>query len=164
MRILLFFILILILGGCTTVKVAKEVTKATNSIKTSVDNLINKKQKSEEQDGSVVKNIDIDLKNLEKEKEEVKKLVSSQKKIIKVNFVGKTLNELKSKLGEESLNRFDGNTQIVRFDISTCKLFLFFNPNLSVPRVEHYEIRNKLGNLETSKDKIQSCYRNYDLS
>ena len=40
MRLFLFFSFIIILPGCTGIEVAKEVTKATASIKTSVANII----------------------------------------------------------------------------------------------------------------------------
>ena len=41
MRILILFCLIFILSNCSTVEVAKEVTKASKSIGTSVNNIIN---------------------------------------------------------------------------------------------------------------------------
>ena len=40
MRIFLLFILIILLSNCTTVEFAKEITKATKSIKTSSNNII----------------------------------------------------------------------------------------------------------------------------
>ena len=40
MRLFLFFCFIIFLSGCTSIEVAKEVTKATASIKTSVENII----------------------------------------------------------------------------------------------------------------------------
>ena len=164
MRILLLFTIIVMLTSCTTVKVAKEVTKATNSIKTSVDKLINKKQARSEQEENKVQNIEAEIQILEKEKEKEKELVNSQKKIFKTNFMGKTLKEIKSKLGEENLNRYDGNTQMVRFDINSCKLFFFFNTSINNPRVEYYEIRDELGTLINTKVNIQNCYKNYNLS
>ena len=164
MRILLFFTIIIMLTGCTTVKVAKEVTRATNSIKTSVDKLINKKQVENEKGGDRVQDIEAEIQILEKEKEKEKELANSQKKIFKTNFMGKTLKEIKSKLGEEKLNRYDGNTQIVRFDINSCKLFFFFNTSINNPRVEYYEIRDEVGTLINTKVNIQNCYKDYSLS
>ena len=40
MRLFLFFSFIILLPGCTSIEVAKEVTKATASIKTSITNVI----------------------------------------------------------------------------------------------------------------------------
>ena len=40
MRIFFFIIIVTLLSGCTTIEVAKEVTKASKSIKKSVDNMI----------------------------------------------------------------------------------------------------------------------------
>ena len=84
MRILFFFILIITLSGCATVEVAKEVTKATKSIKTSVDNIVSLIEKDKE------------IVEIEKEKE--KKIVIEQKKITKINFTEKKLYEIKKKI------------------------------------------------------------------
>ena len=48
MRIFFFIFLILVLNNCTTIEVAKEVSKATTSIKTSVDNMIKTLEKDKE--------------------------------------------------------------------------------------------------------------------
>ena len=40
MRILLFFVILLLLSNCTTIEVAKEVSKASKSIKNSVQKVI----------------------------------------------------------------------------------------------------------------------------
>jgi len=177
MRILLFLIFILILSGCSSVKVAKEITKATSSIKTSVKKIINNEEKIKkkldiselsigENEEKYIEIIDTFAKkketlNIEKKKE--KKLFREQKKIIKINFLGKTLKQLKSDLGEPQLIRFDGNTKTARFDTKKCRLFLFFNSIVSVPRVEHFEIRDIKGNLINTKEKIQICYKDFQL-
>ena len=36
---ILYILLIIILNGCATVEIAKEVTKATNSVKTTIKNI-----------------------------------------------------------------------------------------------------------------------------
>ena len=43
-----FFLSLILLQGCTTIEVAKEVTKATSSVKTSIDNIISKKKSTDE--------------------------------------------------------------------------------------------------------------------
>ena len=170
MQIFLFFIFILLLSGCTTIEVAKEVTKASKSIKTSVSNIINIDKKTEEiedNDESVAlinDSIEKEKEILEVEKKKEKKVVKEQKKIIKINFIGKTLNKIKSSLGEPQLIRLDGNTKTVRFDKNSCRLFLFFNSNNSLQKVEHFEIRDIQGNLINSKERIQDCYKYFNLT
>jgi len=170
MRIFLFFSFILIQSGCTSIEVAKEVTKASKSIKESVNQIINIEKKTEEiednDETSVVINDSIkkEKKILEVEKKKEKKLVKEQKKIIKINFIGKTLNKIKSSLGEPQLIRLDGNTKTVRFDKNSCRLFLFFNSSKTTPLVEHFEIRNIKGDLINSKEKIQVCYKYFNLT
>ncbi|SVC72504.1 uncharacterized protein METZ01_LOCUS325358, partial [marine metagenome] len=122
MRIFLFFSFILIQSGCTSIEVAKEVTKASKSIKESVNKIINIEKKTketkdnkeiednDESSAAINDSIEKERKILEIEKKKEKKLVKEQKKIIKINFIGKTLNEIKSSLGEPQLIRIDGNT------------------------------------------------------
>ena len=170
MRIFLFFTFILLQSGCTTIEVAKEVTKASKSIKTSVSNIINIDKKTEEIEdndesvASINDSIEKEKEILEVEKKKEKKVVKEQKKIIKINFIGKTLNKIKSSLGEPQLIRLDGNTKTVRFDKNSCRLFLFFNSNKSPPKVEHFEIRDIQGNLINSKERIQDCYKYFNLT
>jgi len=45
-----------------------------------------------------------------------------------------------------------------------CRLFFFFNSNLNLPRVEHFEIRDTKGNLIDKKEHIQNCYKNFKLT
>ena len=138
------------MSSCATVEVAKEVAKATNSLKATVDNMIDSIEKDKE--------------ILEVEKEEEKKLIIEQKKITMIDFSGNNLNEIKLLLGQEDINRIDGNTQTLRYDSASCRLFLFFNITLKVSRVEYFEIRNSYGKLITSKDEIENCYRDFSLS
>ena len=42
------FLSAILLQGCTTIEVAKEVTKATKSVKTSIDNIISKDESDKE--------------------------------------------------------------------------------------------------------------------
>ena len=92
------------------------------------------------------------------------KLAKKQQKIVELNFFNKTLDELRQDWGNPSLLRNDGNTQIARFDTLSCRLFLFFNSNQNLPKVEHFEIRDTKGNLIDKKEDIQNCYNNFKLT
>ena len=170
MRIFLFFTFILILSGCATIEVVKEVAKASKSVEPAVNQIINTDKKNKEiednDESSTTANDTIKKQKaiLEVEKKKEKKLVKEQKKIIKINFLGKTFNEIKSKLGEPSLIRLDGNTKTVRFNNSSCRLFLFFNSNKSHSKVEYFEIRDIQGNLIINKERIQDCYKYFNLT
>ena len=165
MRIFLFLTFILVQYGCTSVEVAKEVTKASKSIKTTLENITKKNEKEADVDSITEENFSIEkekeILNLEQKKE--KKLVKEQRKITQINFIGKNRKEINSLLGKESLNRIDGNTNIVRFDEGFCRLFLFFNSNNKNSKVEHFEIRDQEGNLIKTKEKIQACYDNFKV-
>ena len=175
MRIFLFFTLILILAGCNSIEVAKEVAKASKSIGTSVNKVINNEKKTkaivdkeivdnDETSAVINDSIEKEKKILEVEKKKEKKLVKEQKKIVKINFIGKTLNKIKSSLGEPQLIRLDGNTKTLRFDKNSCRLFLFFNSSKITPLVEHFELRNIKGDLINSKEKVQVCYKYFNLT
>lgn len=117
---ILLILLIIILSGCTSVKVAKVVTKTTNSVKTSIEKITDKKSKIKEKD------------DLTQEKEEIvieqkkeKAVAVKQKRNIAIKFLGKTLPELIKEFGEPALIRLDGTTKTARFDTSSCRLFFF---------------------------------------
>tara|TARA_Y100000590_G_scaffold267556_1_gene300462 strand:+ start:181 stop:729 length:549 start_codon:yes stop_codon:yes gene_type:complete len=182
MRILLFFVILLLLSNCTTIEVAKEVSKASKSIKNSVQKVIknddqsnndnsvkNEKEKLVTQDENISLEEKVDLFKKEKEtveleKEKVGKLVEKQKEVVKIDFVGKTINEIYMRLGDSNLFRLDGNTQTMRYDNDACRLFLFFNSSIPIPRVEYFEIRNPNGKLINEKSNIEKCYKNFNLS
>jgi hypothetical protein len=145
-----FIIIILVQTSCTTIDAAKEVSKATNSIKKSIDNII----------GSIEK--DKESLNIEKEKE--KKLVVEQKKIMKINFLEKTLPNIKLIIGEPNLIRKDGNTVITRFDTNNCRLFLILDSRDNYKKIQHFEIRDTKGNLTINKNELQNCYKDLRLS
>ena len=178
MRILLLFSIIALLSNCTSVEIAKELTKATKSIKTSFDNIIkssgdtNQKEIIEEKnvdqeiiDQEIIDQeiIDQEIANLEKEKKEKEKIIKEQKKKTKINFLGKNFNEIKLMVGEPILLRIDGNSKTARFDNNFCQLFLFSNAKTKNFRVEYFEIRNKEGKLIINKKKIEKCYKNFKL-
>ena len=177
MRIFFFFTFILILNGCATIEVAKGVSKVSSSIETSVKKISGKEEKKEEikekEEESINENISLEEKvsAAKKEKEIVevektrqKKVVRKQKEVIKINFVGKTINEIYMRLGDPNLFRLDGNTQTMRFDSDTCRLFLFFNSTIPMPQVNYFEMRDEKGNLIKEKVNIENCYKKFDLS
>ena len=166
MRLFLFFSFIILLPGCTSIEVAKEVNKVATSIKKSVTNIIKNKEKPIEKEDpkKLEKEIELELEIIKTEKKKEKKLVKHQKQIVKINFFSKTLDELRQDLGNPSLLRNDGGTQMARFDTLGCRLFFFFNSNLNLPRVEHFEIRDTKGNLIDKKEHIQNCYKNFKLT
>ena len=175
MRIFFFFTFILILNGCATIEVAKGVSKVSTSIETSVKKIAGKEEKEEKikEAESINENISLEEKvsAAKKEKEIVevektrqKKVVKKQKEVIKINFVGKTINEIYMRLGDPNLFRLDGNTQTMRYDSNTCRLFLFFNSTIPIPRVDYFEMRDEKGNLIKEKINIENCYKKFDLS
>ena len=170
MRIFLIFSFMLMLSSCATIEVAKEVTKASKSIKTSVNKIINADKKNQGTNAdievsppvpdSIIEEIEI----LEEEEEKEKEKIKEQKKIVEVVFLGKTLEEVKVLLGDPKLERRDGNTQTLRFDANDCRLFLFFNFGANTVIVRHFELRDNYGNLINIKKKIQGCYKNLNLT
>ena len=58
MRILLLFSIIALLSNCTSVEIAKELSKATKSIKTSIDNVIKSSDDTNQKEIFEEKNID----------------------------------------------------------------------------------------------------------
>ena len=168
MRILLLFSIIALLSNCTSVEIAKELTKATKSIKTSIDNIVKSSADTNQEEIIEEKNvdkkiIDQEIANLEKEKKEKEKIIKEQKKKTKINFLGKNFNEIKLMVGEPILLRTDGNSKTARFDNNFCQLFLFSNAKTKNFRVEYFEIRNKEGKLIINQKKIEKCYKNFKL-
>ena len=172
MKIFLLLIIIIIQFGCTTVEVAKEVTKASESIKKTVQNILDNNEEEEVEKNNTdekvnektINEILIEKENIEVEKKEQKKVIKKQKEVIEVNFVGKTINEIYMRLGDSDLFRLDGNTQTMRYDANSCRLFLFFNSTVPIPRVEYFEMRDQTGKLINDKISIQNCYKNFDLN
>jgi len=174
MRIFLFLTLIVILTGCATIEVAKEVSKASKSIQTSVQKITGKEETNKAKEGVIVSKsneLEEKINKAKKEKEVVEvekkqqqKLVKKQKEAIEINFIGKTINEIYMRLGDSDLFRLDGNTQTMRYDNDTCRLFLFFNSTIPIPRVDYFEMRDEKGNLIKEKANIENCYKKFDLS
>lgn len=157
---ILIILLILVLSGCTSVKVAKVVTKTTSSIKASVEKISDKRRKIKEKDNLILED------DLTQEKEKIiteqkkeKAVAVKQKRNIAIEFLGKTLPELIKEFGEPSLIRLDSDTKTVRFDTSSCRLFVFFNLKIKKSGVNYYEIRNTKGNLIDRKTYIEKCFK-----
>ena len=169
MRILCILIFNFLLLGCNTVQVAKEVSKVSSSIKTSYEKILEKNSKTDKIDNVIeqkeeeIKTIEKEKEILEKEKIKEKKIVKEQKKNVDINFLGKKLNEIQLSLGKPYLNRIDGNTQMVRFDNSFCKIFIFFNSSIDNAKAKHFEVRNKMGGLINKKNQIEKCYKGFKL-
>jgi len=167
MQILLLFCLIIFLSNCATVEVAKEVTKASKSLKTSVDNML---KTSNNEKSQVIKEqniegeaIDKEIASLDKEKKKAEKIIKEQRRETKINFLGKTDNEIKRMIGTPELIRVDGNSQTLRFDNNFCQLFLFSNAKTKNAKIKYFEIRDKNGKLIINKEKIKKCYKNFKL-
>ena len=147
---ILFIIIILFQTSCSTIEVAKEVSKASRSVRQSVDNLINP--------------IEEDKKKIEVERKKEIKIVMEQKKVFEVNFLEKNLSDIKVMWGKPDLYRKDGNSNIARFDTDFCKLFLFFNSKNLNGKVKYFELRDVNGNLIIKKNEVQNCYKALSLS
>ena len=165
---ILSILLIMTLNGCATVEIAKEVAKAGDSIKTTIQKA-SKKQNDFEKTEDVTKEkeeVIVAKEKEEKEKEEIivakkkeEAVINKQKKITVIKIQGRTLNQLTQNFGKSDFIREDGNTKTVRFNTSTCRLFVYFNLGVKKPKAEYYEIRNTKGELIDKKEKINKCFK-----
>ena len=165
---ILSILLIITLNGCSTIEIAKEVTKVGDSIKTTIQKSA-KKQNGSEKTEDVTKEkeeIVVVKEKEEKEKEEIivakkkeKAVINKQKEIAVIKIQGKTLNQLTQNFGKSDFIREDGNTKTVRFNASTCRLFVYFNLEVKKPKAEYYEIRDTKGELIDEKEKINKCFK-----
>ena len=162
MRIFLFLTLSLLVWGCSTVEVTKEVIKVTNTVTDKVKESIPKKENEEE---TVIeeKEIKEEIEILEEKKEIEKNIIENQQKLADINFIGKTENIIFDLLGKAQLSRIDGYVYTLRYDSEKCKLFLFFNQEASVKRVEYFELRNNKAELLNSKKSLEGCYKEFNL-
>ena len=166
MRIFLFLTLSLLVWGCSTVEVTKEVIKVTNTVTDKVKKSIPKKESEEE---TVIEEI-IEEKEIEEEieiiqeKQEIEKnIIENQQKLADINFIGKTENNIFSLLSKAQLSRIDGSVYTLRYDSSNCRLFLFFNQETNNKRVEYFEFRNNKADLLNSKQALEGCYKEFGL-
>ena len=130
--ILIYSIFSLIFSGCT-VEVARETGKAIKSIENTLK-----------------------LKDIKKEENNK---VNIQKRVSTVNLIGRNQKQIISLLGKPDLIRKDGLVYLMRFDRDECITFAFFNQNKQKPKVEHFELRNKNGDLLVNKSQIKECFK-----
>ena len=159
MRLLTYLLLTISISGCTTIEVTKEVVKVGNVVKEKVEEKFEEKEIEIIEDKTIVQEQQI----ITEEKEEEKIIVKTQQKLAQINFMGKKINEIESQMGIPKLSRSDGMVKILRYDSKSCRLFLFFNLNSDIKRVEHFEFRDYLGELLNTKQSLEACYREYKL-
>ena len=167
----IFYILVLfLLSGCAPVEIAKELTKAKESIETSVKKIIKSKDKekieqeiiAEEQkisDEKIEQEIIAEKKEISDEQKKVSKLVLQQNKISTINLLGKNIQELNQIIGKPNLIRKDGKTTTIRFDSNNCRLFVFLKTTTKTSKAEYYELRNVKGKLIENKRDIEACFK-----
>ena len=159
MRLLTYLLLIIFLSNCTTIEVTKEVVKVGNVVKEKVEKQFKEERVEIVEDNTIVE----EQKIITEEKEEEKTIVKTQQKMAQINFMGKKINEIINQMGEPKLSRSDGSVQTLRYDSTSCRLFLFFNLNSNSKRVEHFEFRDYLGELLNTKKSLETCYNEYKL-
>ena len=159
MRLLTYLIILTFLSSCTTIEVTKEVVKVGNVVKEKVAERFEEQENEIVEDKTIVEEQQIII----EEKKEEKTIVQTQQKLAQINFIGKKINEIQKQMGEPKLSRSDGAVQTLRYDSISCRLFLFFNLNSNIKRVEHFEFRDYLGELLNTKQSLESCYREYKL-
>ena len=173
---ILSIFVILILSGCATVEIAKEVTKATTSIKTSIIKISSNEEELEEKTSNeeeleeqtsneeeFEEGISMEKQEITIEKKKGEEVIIKQNKIATIGFIGKTLDELTKQLGEPKLLRKDGKSTTVRYDTRSCRIFIFFNTSIKNHRAEYYELRNVNGKLIERQKDIEKCFSEIKL-
>ena len=166
MRIFLFLLLSLLVWGCSTIEVTKEVIKVTNTVTDKVKESVSQKEEkgvSEIQEIIEEKEIEEEIEIIEEKKELEKNIIENQQKLADVNFIGKAENLIFESLGDAQLSRIDGSVYTLRYDSNNCRLFLFFKQESNIKRVEYFELRNNKAELLNSKDSLESCYKEFGL-
>ena len=164
MRIFLFLTLSLLVWGCSTVEVTKEVIKVTNTVTDKVKESV--PQKDEETESAVeeiVEKIEKEIEIIEEKQELEKNIIENQQKLADINFIGKSENMVFELLGDAQLSRIDGSVHTLRYDSDICRLFLFFNQETNIKRVEYFELRNNKAELLNSKNSLEGCYKEFGL-
>ena len=160
MRLSIYFLTLVFLSSCTTIEVGREVVKVGAVVKDKVEETIIKKEPEIIEDKTIVEEQQIII----EEKKEEKTIVKEQQKISEINFMGKQLAEIKEKLGQPSLSRSDGSVHMMRYDSRSCRLFIFFNLNSNIKRVEYFEFRDSLGEVINTNQSIEECYEEYNFA
>ena len=159
MRLLTYLLSLILFYSCTTIEVTREVVKVGSVVKEKVEEKFEKEEKKIIEDKTIVEEQQI----ITQEKEEEETIVKTQQKLAEINFIGKKINEIESQMGIAQLSRSDGKVKTLRYDSNSCRLFLFFNLDSELKRVEHFEFRDSLGELLNTKQSLESCYREYKL-
>ena len=164
MRIYLFLILSLLVWGCSTIEVTKEVIKVSNTITNKVKESVPQKENEELKTLNKIieeKRVEEEIENIEEKQKEEKNIVKSQQKLAEINFIGKTEDKILNLLGQPDLSRVDGSVYTLRYDSDNCRLFLFFNKSSTNKRVEYFELRDDKVDLLNSKQSLEQCYREF---
>ena len=166
MQIYLFLILSLLVRGCSTIEVTKEVIKVSNTITNKVKESVPQKENEELKTLNKIieeKRVEEEIENIEEKQKEEKNIVKSQQKLAEINFIGKTEDKILNLLGQPDLSRVDGSVYTLRYDSDNCRLFLFFNKSSTNKRVEYFELRDDKVDLLNSKQSLEQCYREFKL-
>ena len=181
MRAIFIFVIltIFLITGCATVEVAREATKASKIIESSVKKIFKLPEEDEKKEQQIlVEKQEITKKDEEKEKGEEKEqqilvekqeilkeqkkistVIMKQKEIATIDLLNKTISELNRIIGQPNLIREDRKTTTARFDSKNCRLFVFMNSTLKTPIVEYYELRGMAGDLIDHEKSIESCFK-----
>ena len=165
MRIFLFIMLSLLICGCSTVEVTKEVIKVTNTVTSKVKKTIPQDKNEVETFDEIIeeKEIEQEIEIIEEEQQEQRSIIESQQKLAEINFIGNKESKILNLLGKANLIRVDGSIYMLRYDSNNCRLFLFFNNQSNNRRVEYFELRNNKTELLNSKQSLEQCYREFKL-
>ena len=159
MQLFIYLVILVFLSSCTTIEVTKEVVKVGNVVKEKVEEQFQKDEGEVVEDKTIFEEQQI----ISEKKEEEKTIVKTQQKLAQINFIGKKINEIENQMGTAELARFDGIVHTMRYDSESCRLFLFFNLNSNIKRVEHFEFRDSFGELLDNKQSLETCYKEYNL-
>ena len=166
MRIFLFLTLSLLVWGCSTVEITREVIKVTNTVTEKAKGSVTQNENEEQsivEDIIEEKKIEEEIEIIEEKQEIEKNIIENQQKLAEINFIGKTEDNIISLLGEAQLSRIDGSIYTLRYDSSNCRLFLFLNQETKNKRVEYFELRNNKAQLLNSKESLEACYKEFGL-
>jgi hypothetical protein len=170
----------LILTGCTSVEIAKEITKISKTIENSFKKVSDSKEEVEEEkppEENLVRltpeedlvqltpeenqkiAISIEKKQITEDKQRISEVVSKQIKVANFNLMGKTFDELSHLIGRPQLVRKDRQTITARYDSINCRVFVFMNLSANKKIVEYYELRNDVGELIDHQKDIEKCFK-----
>ena len=165
MRAISIYLIIVsfLMTSCASIEVVKGVTKATQSLETSIKKIIKSSADEKEQNIPIEETkehkIIVEEQKISKEQKMVTSIVKKQKKISNIDLLGKTIKELHEQIGQPSLIREVANTTTARFDSKSCRLFVFMNASIKTPRIEYYEMRDNEGELIDNRKDIESCFK-----